>query len=70
MSLNEKVPQGYEKTKVYFVSYMKHNGRHKARFVASRYLTNIPLLSVHSGVVSQRCIQLILFLAKPNKLDS
>ena len=49
---------------------MKHDGRHKARLVADGNLIEVPLSSVYSGVVSLRGIQLVLFLAKLNKLES
>ena len=49
---------------------MKHDGRHKARLVAGGHLTDVPLSSVCSGVVSLRGIRLVLFLAELNGLDS
>ena len=49
---------------------MKHDGRHKARLVADGHLTNVPLSSVYSGVVSLRGIRLVLFLAELNGLES
>jgi Reverse transcriptase (RNA-dependent DNA polymerase) len=48
---------------------IKHDGRHKARLVADGHLTDIPLDSVYSGVVSLRGFQLILFLAELNGLQ-
>ena len=70
MGLNGKVPEGYKKIKVHFVFDIKHDSRHKARLIAGRHLTNIPLSSVYSGIVSLRGIRLVLFLAELNKLDS
>ena len=49
---------------------MKHDGRHKARLVADRHLTDVPLSRVHSGVSSLRGIRMVLFIAELNRLDS
>ena len=49
---------------------MKHDGRHKARLVTSSYLTDVPLSSIYSSIVSVRGIYLVLFLAELNDLDS
>ena len=38
--------------KVHFVFDKKHDGRHKIRLVADRHLTDIPLSSIYSGMVS------------------
>ena len=67
---NGKVPEGYKKIKVHFVFDVKHDGRHKARLVAGGHLTDIPLSSIYSGVVSLRGIRLVLFLAELNNLES
>jgi hypothetical protein len=45
-------PSGYKKIRVNLVYDVKHNGKHKARLVADGHLTDIPLDSVYSGVVS------------------
>jgi hypothetical protein len=47
-----KAPLGYKKIRVYLSFDVKHNGRHKARLVADGHLTDIPLESVYSGVIS------------------
>ena len=49
---------------------VKHDGRHKARLVARGHLTDVPIESVYSGVVSLRGLRMILFLAKLNKLNT
>ena len=49
---------------------MKHEGRHIARLVADGHLTDVPLSSAYSGVVSFRGIRLVPFLAELNQLDS
>ena len=64
-----KPPDGYKKIKVYLIFDIKHNGRHNVRCVADGNLTNIPVESVYSGVVSLRGLQMMLFLAELNKLD-
>jgi len=47
----------------------KHDGRRKARIVAGGHLTDAPLESVYSGVVSLRGIRLIVFLSELNDLE-
>jgi hypothetical protein len=48
--LNAK--SGYKKIRVHLFYDIKHDGRHKARLEADGHLTDIPLDSVYSGVVS------------------
>ena len=43
---------GYKKIQVHLVFDVKHDGRHKACLVADGHLTDVPLESVYSGVVS------------------
>ena len=62
-------PNGYKKLRVHLVFDVKHDCRHKARLVADGHLTEIPLNSVYSGVVSIRGFRLVLFLAELNKLE-
>ena len=64
-----KPPPGYKKIRVHLVFDVKHDGRHKARLVADGHLTDIPLESVYSGVVSLRGLRLIVFLAELNGLE-
>ena len=59
---NTPTPKGYTKIRVRFVYAVKHDGRHKARLVAGGHLTEVPIDSVYSGVVSLRSIRLVLFL--------
>lgn len=47
-----KLPNGYRKIRVHLVYDVKHDGRHKARCVADGHLTEVPVESVYSGVVS------------------
>ena len=46
------IPQGYKKIRTHLVYAVKHDGRHKAQMVADGHLTDVPLESVYSGVVS------------------
>jgi hypothetical protein len=62
-------PDGYKKIRVHLVFDVKHDGRHKVRCVADGHLTDIPLDSVYSGVVSLRGLRIMLFLAELNQLD-
>ena len=62
-------PDGYKQIKVHLVFDVKHDGRHKARMVADGHLTDIPLESVYSGVVSIRGIRIVSFLSELNDLD-
>jgi hypothetical protein len=45
-------PTGYKKICTHLVYDCKHDGRHKAQMVADGHLTDIPLESVYSRVVS------------------
>jgi hypothetical protein len=54
---------------VHLVFDVKHDGCHKARLVAGGHLTDPPLDSVYSGVVSLRGFRLVLFLAELNGLE-
>ena len=62
-------PSGYKKIRVHFVFDVKHDGRHKARLVADGHLTDIPIDSVYSGVVSLRGFRFVLFLGELNGLE-
>ncbi len=64
-------PKGYKKIWVHLVVFdIKHDGQHKAHLVADGHLTDIPLESVYSGVVSLWGMRLILFLAELNHLET
>ena len=65
-----KAPTGFKKIRVHLVFDIKHDGRHKARLVADGHLTEVPLDSVYSGVVSLRGFRLVLFLAELNGMDA
>ena len=63
-----RVPSGYKQIRCHFVFDVKHDGRHKARYVAGGHLTDPPLESVYSGVVSLRSLRMMIFLAELNGL--
>ena len=63
-----KVPNGYKLIRCHFVFDVKHDGRHKARYVAGGHLTDPPIESVYSGVVSLRSLRLVIFLSELNSL--
>jgi hypothetical protein len=64
-----KPPKGYHKIKCHLVWDVKHDGRHKARFVAGGHLTPTPVESVYSGVVSLRGVRAIAAIAVNNDLE-
>jgi hypothetical protein len=55
-----KAPVGYKKIRVHLI--------YDVRLVADGHLTDIPLESDYSGVVSLRGFRIVLFLAKLNHL--
>lgn len=63
------IPKGYRKIKVHLVFDVKHDGRHKVRCVADGHLTEVPLDSVYSGVVSLRGLRIMIFLSVLNQLE-
>ena len=67
---NSKPPSDYQEIMVHLVYAVKHDGRFKARLVANGNLTDIPIESVYSGVVSLRGLRLILFLSELNGLET
>jgi Reverse transcriptase (RNA-dependent DNA polymerase) len=64
-----KAPIGYKKIRVQLIYDVKHDSRHKARFVADGHLTDIPLESVYSGVLGLRRFRIVLLLAELNHLE-
>ena len=63
-------PSGFKKIRTHLVYDCKHDGRHKARMVADGHLTEVPLESVYSGVVSLRGLRMLVFLAELNGLEA
>eukprot|EP00934_Nitzschia_sp_Nitz4_P007498 Nitzschia sp. Nitz4//scaffold70_size99833//1423//3150//NITZ4_004580-RA/size99833-snap-gene-0.140-mRNA-1//-1//CDS//3329557090//7488//frame0 len=64
-----QVPRNHKVIRVHFVYATKHDGRHKARLVAGGHLTDTPLQSVYSGVVSTRNLRIIFLLGELNSLS-
>ena len=64
------IPKGFKKIRVHLIYDVKHDGRHKARLVADGHLTDIPVDSVYSGVVTLRGLRLLIFLAELNGLQT
>ena len=62
-------PANHKKIRVHLVFDVKHDGRHKARLVADGHLTEEPVESVYSSVVSLRSLRLVTFLAELNSLE-
>ena len=59
----------YKKIRVHMVYAVKHDGRHKAQLVAGGHLTDTPIDSVYSSVVSLRGIRILTFLAELNDME-
>jgi hypothetical protein len=60
---------GYKRIDVHLVYAVKHDGRHKARLVAGGHLTDTPIDSVYSSVVSLRGTRLLTFIAEHNRCE-
>ena len=69
LGLGAPIPEGYQKIPCHMVYDVKHDGRHKSRFVAGGHRTGTPTESVYSGVVSLQGIRLVTFLAELNDLE-
>ena len=59
----------WKKINVHLVFACKHDGRRKARLVAGGHLTDTPIDSVYSSVVSLRAIRILTFIAELNDLE-
>ena len=64
-----KIPKGYKKITMHLIYVVKHDGRFKSRLVAGGHLTDTPIDSVYSGVVSLRGLRTIIFLGELNDLE-
>jgi len=62
-------PGGYKHIRGRLVFVLKHDGRHKSRYVAGGHLTDIPVDSIYSGVLSLRGLRIVTFLAELNDLE-
>jgi hypothetical protein len=65
----DKPPDGHKKIRAHLVFDVKHDGCHKARYIAGGHLTDVPNESVYSGVVSLRGLRMVAFLSELNGLD-
>ena len=63
------VPEGYTKIHCHFVYDVKASGKFKSRFVAGGHMTDTPVDSIYSGVVSIPGIRMVTFLAELNKME-
>ena len=61
-------PEGSKKISVHLISDIKYDGRYKACLVADGHRTDIPLVSVYSGVVSLRGLRMVTLLVELNEL--
>jgi hypothetical protein len=62
--------EGFKKIRVQLVHAVKHDGHHKARLCANGNLTETPVNSVCSGVVSLKSLCAAIFLAELNGLEA
>jgi len=60
----------FKKIRVHVVHAVKHDGRHKARLVAGGDLTETPIDSACSSVVSLQGIRIFAFPGEPNGLKA
>jgi len=58
----------YKRIRVHMVYAVKQDGRHKARLVAGGQITETPIDSVYSSVVSLRGVRLLVFIGELNDL--
>lgn len=61
-------PKGYKKIRLHWVFDVKQDLRHRARLVAGGHLTEVPMESPYSGVVSLRSLRMCVFAAELNNL--
>ena len=62
-------PSNHQKIRVNLIFVVKYNGRHEARLDADGSLTLKPVENIYSGVVSLRCLRLVIFLGELNDLE-
>jgi hypothetical protein len=65
----DKPPDGHKKIRAHLVFDVKHDGRHKACYITGGHLTNVPNMSVYSGVVSLQGLRMVAFLSELNGLN-
>ena len=57
-NIEKAAPQGYKRIKTNLIYDIRLDGRHKARCVPDAHLTDMPIDSVYSGVVSLRGLRI------------
>ena len=62
-------PKDHHQIKVHFMFAVKHDGCNKARLFADGHLTREPVETVYSGVVSLRCLRIVMSLSELNQLE-
>ena len=62
-------PRDHQRIKLMWTFAVKHDGRFKARLCARGDMTDDPIDSVYSGVVSIRGLRLVMFLSELNGLQ-
>ena len=65
----DKMLAGYTKIKCRMICAVKHDGRHKARFMAGGDLTKEPEESVYSSVTSLQSLRIVILVAELNGLE-
>ena len=65
-----KIPKAFKKITMHLVYVVKHDGRFKSRLVAGGHLTDTPIDSIYSGVVSLRGLRTIIFLGELNRIPA
>ena len=63
-------PKGYKKIQYHIIYAVKHDSQCKAQLVADGNLTETPLTSIYSSIVSLHRLRLCLFLAELNQLEA
>ena len=66
---NAAPPPKYKKIRIHLIYDIKHDGRHKARLIVDRHMTNVPDGNVYSSVVSLRGLCMLLFIAELNSIE-
>jgi hypothetical protein len=62
--------KGFKKIRTHLVYDCKHDEHHKARMVADSHMTDVPLDSIYSGVISLSGLRTLLFLGELNGLET
>ena len=66
---NEKIPVGYKMIACHMIFDVKMDFTRKARYVARRHMTTMPVALTYSSVVSRESVRIAFLLAALNGLD-